>query len=90
MFGVIHMIKRLGPVLGGVLTMTAKEQTRPGAARRMSAVLWDMFTGSAPYRDCFVRTLDPRFIARLLWESALAVGRRGNGEVVSYGSGHAG
>jgi hypothetical protein len=28
--------------------MTAGEQRKQGAARRMSMVLWDMFTGSAP------------------------------------------
>jgi hypothetical protein len=40
-------------------------------------VLWDMFTGSAPYRDTFFRTLDPRFFGRLAWESAAAIGRNG-------------
>ena len=47
----------------------------------MSTVLWDMFTGSAPYRDVFLRTLDPRFLSRFAWESALAVGGgRSNGK----------
>jgi hypothetical protein len=42
----------------------------------MSTVLWDMFTGSAPYRDVFVRTLDPRFLGRFGWESTLSVKTR--------------
>ncbi|MDO8689458.1 MAG: hypothetical protein Q7R39_05520 [Dehalococcoidia bacterium] len=73
-FGVVHQIKRLKLLLKGTLRMTAREQSQSGAARRMSIVLWDMFTGSAPYRDIFFRTLDPRFVGRLLFESAFAVG----------------
>jgi hypothetical protein len=57
--------------------MSAREQAAPGTARRMSIVLWDMFTGSAPYRDTFYRTLDPRFWGRYMWETALALGGRG-------------
>jgi flavin-dependent dehydrogenase len=80
-FGVVHWIKALGPLVRGVVKMTAHEQTSPEAAKRMSLVLWDMFTGSAPYRDVFIRTLDPRFLGRFAWESALAVGSgRSNGK----------
>jgi CRP-like cAMP-binding protein len=56
------------------MNMSAKEQKSPGARRRMSIVLWDMFTGSAPYREIFGRTLDPRFLGRFLWESLLGIG----------------
>ncbi len=81
-FGVVHQIKRVKLLLKGTLRMTAKEQSQSGAARRMSIVLWDMFTGSAPYRDIFFRTLDPRFVGRLLFESAFAIGegRRPKGD----------
>ena len=91
-FGVVHWIKALRPSVRGVMSMTAKEQARPGAARRMSIVLWDMFTGSAPYREIFFRTLDPRFLASFLWESALAAGggRGRKGEGPGYGSRRAG
>jgi hypothetical protein len=54
--------------------MAKAEQKKQGKYRRMSSVLWDMFTGSAPYRDVFVRTLHPSFIGGLLWH--LAVGLR--------------
>jgi hypothetical protein len=78
---VVHWIKALGPLVRGVVKMTAREQTSPEAEKRMSVVLWDMFTGSAPYRDVFFRTLDPRFLGRFAWESALAVGGgRSNGK----------
>jgi len=82
-FAVVHWIKAFRPLLRGVIRMTAGEQARPSAAKRMSIVLWDMFTGSAPYREIFARTLDPRFLGRFAWESALAAASRGKvkGEV---------
>jgi hypothetical protein len=36
----------------------------------MSEVLWDTFTGSAPYRDIFRRTLMPGFLGNLSWQTA--------------------
>jgi flavin-dependent dehydrogenase len=71
-FSVVHWIKAIHPLLAGVLKMTGREQARPGTSRRMSMVLWDMFTGSAPYREIFLRTLDPRFLGSFAWESARA------------------
>ena len=38
-----------------------------GGQRRMSVVLWDSFTGSAHYRDIFLRTLHPGFLGRFIW-----------------------
>ena len=39
----------------------------------MSTVVWDLFTGSAPYREVFVRTIKPAFVGRLLWNLAAGV-----------------
>lgn len=91
-FGAVHWIKALGPLVRGVLKMTSNDQERPGAARRMSIVLWDMFTGSAPYRDIFFQTLDPRFLGRFGWQSALAIGSGGRrrGEESEDGTGRSG
>jgi flavin-dependent dehydrogenase len=50
-----------------VLRMTALEQASENRPRRMSSVLWDLFTGSAPYRDVFVRTLHPKFLGGVVW-----------------------
>jgi flavin-dependent dehydrogenase len=49
-----------------VLKMVAREQTKPGAKRHMSTILWDMFTGSAPYREILIRTLHPGFWGRFI------------------------
>ncbi len=91
-FSVVHQIKRLKLLLNGTMEMTAVEQGNPTAAKRMSLVLWDMFTGSAPYRDIFYLTLDPRFISQLVLNTALALAgrKRRKGESLSYGSGRAG
>jgi CRP-like cAMP-binding protein/flavin-dependent dehydrogenase len=67
-FAVVNRIKGFRPLLNAVLRMSEREQTHPGEARRMSIVLWDMFTGSASYREIFFRTLDPRFLARFFQE----------------------
>jgi len=69
-FKVVHWIKALRPFLKGTLLMASREQQNPRAAKRMSVVLWDMFTGSAPYREIFLRTLSPRFVGSLAWQTA--------------------
>jgi len=45
----------------------------------MSLVFWDMFTGSAPYREIFYRTVKPRFIGGFAREIARAAWARGFG-----------
>jgi flavin-dependent dehydrogenase len=52
--------------------MASREQQGDGG-RHMSTVLWNMFTGSAPYREIFLRTLHPAFIIGLLWNLVLGV-----------------
>jgi flavin-dependent dehydrogenase len=47
---------------GGMLRMVADEQRVPGPGSIMSTVLWDMFTGSAPYLDILLRMLKPKFL----------------------------
>jgi hypothetical protein len=46
--------------------MVAGEQNEPGRRRLMSRVMWDMFTGSATYREVFLRALHPVFIWNLV------------------------
>jgi hypothetical protein len=52
--------------------MTAREQEEECGRRHMSGVLWDLFTGSAPYKDVLARVLSYSFISGFLWN--LAVG----------------
>ena len=66
--------------------MVAEEQKKGGSQRRMSMVLWDLFTGSATYRNILKRTLHPAFIARLAGNVAIAlVSPSGGPEVKSTG-----
>jgi flavin-dependent dehydrogenase len=73
MFFVTRLIQGQRVARRAVLRMTANEQKQADSTKRMSMVLWDMFTGSAPYKDIFVRTLNPAFLARLVGDLAISV-----------------
>ena len=44
----------------------------------MSTVLWDMFTGSATYREIVQRTLHPAFLGRLMWHATRSAATGGS------------
>ena len=69
-FSVTREIQKRTFARQALLDITAKEQNGNGRAKDMSQVLWDMFTGSAPYQEIFVRALHPRFLTRFTWELA--------------------
>ncbi|MHC5210661.1 MAG: cyclic nucleotide-binding domain-containing protein [Planctomycetota bacterium] len=75
MFWVTHLIQRHAFARRAVLGMTAAEQRRT-LRPRMSVVLWDLFTGSAPYREALWHTMHPVFVARLLGNVLLSVRRK--------------
>ena len=66
-FGTTTLIQKVRFIRRGVLRMTAEEQEGTDTDRPMSSVLWDVFTGSAPYREILLRTLHPDFLATLAW-----------------------
>jgi len=51
-FLIVAGIKRRHHPTVGMLRMAHDEQSQHGRQRRMSMILWDAFTGSAPYRRC--------------------------------------
>ena len=71
-FAITGMIQKTRTARKGLLRMTRAEQEAVGGPRRMSGVLWDTFTGSAPYGDVFRRSLHPMFLGRLLWDTGAA------------------
>jgi flavin-dependent dehydrogenase len=71
LFRVAHRIKAFTPLVNGVARMANREQATDAPVKRMSLVLWDMFTGSAPYREIFWRTVNPRFVAGFGWNSVV-------------------
>jgi flavin-dependent dehydrogenase len=67
-FLITRAIQSLKFARRALVRMASREQEARGPRRRMSAVLWDTFTGSASYRDVFLRTLHPVFLGRFLYE----------------------
>lgn len=68
-FLVTRIIKGSSILKRGVLKTVTKEQSMAGEKRNMSTVLWDTFTGSASYKDIFLRTLRPSFLTSLIWNT---------------------
>jgi flavin-dependent dehydrogenase len=66
-FAVSRLIQKSRSSRRGILRMTIREQEKPAGIRHMSGILWDIFTGSAPYREVFWRSLHPAFLAGLCW-----------------------
>jgi flavin-dependent dehydrogenase len=56
-----------------MLRMAQREQDRAGAKPHMSSLLWNMFTGSAPYTEMFRGTFHPGFIGNLLFNLGAAL-----------------
>lgn len=82
-FCITARIKRRLYSQRGLLRMVRREQSRPRNARRMSSVLWDTFTGSAPYRNVFLRTLHPVFLARFCVNAVLGFTARARNSTIS-------
>jgi hypothetical protein len=72
-FFVIGQLQKIRLTRRAILRMVSKEQKKEGKKRRMSAVLWDMFTGSAPYKEVFFRTLHPLFLMSFMWSFTVEI-----------------
>jgi flavin-dependent dehydrogenase len=66
-FAVTRLMQKRRHDLRGILRMVSTEQQNKSRAPRMSMVLWDLFTGSAPYREIILRAMHPVFLGRFLW-----------------------
>lgn len=62
-FVLTKIAQRLRILRFAILAIIRDEQEH-GRRPRLSAILWDMFSGSAPYRDIFARMFDPGLILR--------------------------
>lgn len=72
-FLVTHQIQKYRFARSALLRMTSSEQDKEVSQRQLSTVLWDMFTGSAPYKEIFIRTLHPVFITKFLFHMFKAI-----------------
>jgi len=72
-FLVTKLIKTNSLLKRGVVKTVMKEQQKPGEKRNMSTVLWDTFTGSAPYKEIFLRSMKPAFLTSLVWNTLISI-----------------
>ena len=72
-FFVVNKIQKSRLARRAILRTVLLEQNKKKGPRRMSLALWDMFTGSAPYREVFRRMFHPFFWGRLLWSMAVEI-----------------
>lgn len=75
-FLAVDAMKMLKFPCDAVVRVAAGEQARDASRRHLSGVLWDTFTGSAPYRNVFLRCLRPSLMASLGVHSALSAAAR--------------
>lgn len=66
-FSVTGIIQKSVFLKSALLSMVISEQGKKSYKRRMSSVLWDTFTGSAAYKDIFLRCLNPLLLFSLIW-----------------------
>ncbi|MFQ6102445.1 MAG: cyclic nucleotide-binding domain-containing protein [Anaerolineae bacterium] len=72
-FFIADQIKQRRFARRALLRMVVGEQKKAGRLRRMSMIQWDMYTGSASYRDIFLRTLHPAFWLRFGWDMLMSL-----------------
>ena len=69
-FSVSGLIQKMRFTRRAVLRMTATEQAGDRDRKRMSEILWDIFSGSAPYKEILGRTMHPVYLGGLVWNLA--------------------
>ena len=62
MFSGAVVFRRLGFLRRAMLDMIRKEQAASPSRGAMSSMVWDLFTGSAPYGDILLRGFHPGFV----------------------------
>lgn len=72
-FAMHSRARKLGCVRRAIVRLAAAEQSALSKRRTMSTILWDLFTGSAPYREILMRGLNPLFLLKFLWSMIVAV-----------------
>jgi flavin-dependent dehydrogenase len=66
-FSSVGLIQSFPFARRAILRMVSVEQQNRKIPQRMSTALWDLFTGSAPYREVLLRMAHPFFLSRLVW-----------------------
>ena len=66
-FSVTGIIQKSHLLKSAMLGLVITEQGKKNQNRRMSSVLWDTFTGSAAYKNIFLRFMNPLLLIPLIW-----------------------
>lgn len=72
-FALTSLIQKSAILKTAMLNIVIREQKLKRKNRMMSSMLWDTFTGSAPYNSIFYRFFHPRVIGSFLWYILLAI-----------------
>jgi flavin-dependent dehydrogenase len=65
-FAIIRRVQNLSFIRRAILRMVVKEQGREKGRQDMSLILWDLFTGSAPYTAILSLMLHPFFLLKFI------------------------
>jgi hypothetical protein len=72
-FAVVRQIQKRRFARSAVVRMVSREQQKEGEHRRLSMVMWDMYTGGSPYGEILLRTLHPAFWISFLGDCAVSL-----------------
>ncbi len=75
LFAVTDLHKRFKILTEGMLGVVRKEQADPFYPKRLSSMLWDMFTGNERYRNIFYRSMSFPLVYDLLSKYFRGLGR---------------
>jgi flavin-dependent dehydrogenase len=65
-FALVGQLQRRRFARRAMARMVLQEQGQEASQRRLSTMMWDMYTGSAPYRETLLRSLHPAFLSRFV------------------------
>lgn len=68
-FALTTIIQKSEILKRGLYSTVVSEQKKSNEKRYLSSVLWDTFTGSAPYKDILRRSMHPMFGLSLAWNT---------------------
>ena len=77
-FALTTVIQKSNLLKKGLYNMVVNEQEKSSEKRRMSSILWDTFTGSAPYTDILKRGMHPLVASTLILNT---LKRSSNGKI---------
>jgi flavin-dependent dehydrogenase len=72
-FAFTREIQKFRFARGALLKLVTSEQQNRHRSQHMSRAMWDVFTGSAPYKEILLRMVHPVQVIRLFWNLALSV-----------------